>query len=46
MDSGMVVLGAGAHRVSERLLRFLGDALALGLGALGAWLVIRGVAGY
>jgi threonine/homoserine/homoserine lactone efflux protein len=45
MDSAMVVLGAGAHRVSERLLRILGDALALGLGALGVWLVIRGIAG-
>jgi threonine/homoserine/homoserine lactone efflux protein len=45
MDSGMVVLGAGAHRVSERFLRILGDALALGLGALGVWLVIRGIAG-
>jgi threonine/homoserine/homoserine lactone efflux protein len=45
MDSAMVVLGAGAHRVSERFLRILGDALALGLGALGVWLVIRGIAG-
>ena len=45
MDSGMVVLGAGAHRVSERFLRVLGDALALGLGVLGVWLVIRGIAG-
>jgi threonine/homoserine/homoserine lactone efflux protein len=45
MDSAMVVLGAGAHRVSERSLRILGDALALGLGALGVWLVIRGIAG-
>ena len=45
MDSGMVVLGAGAHRVSERLLRVLGDVLALGLGVLGVWLVIRGIAG-
>jgi hypothetical protein len=31
--------------VSERFLRILGDALALGLGALGVWLVIRGIAG-
>jgi threonine/homoserine/homoserine lactone efflux protein len=45
MDSAMVVLGAGAHRVSERSLRILGDALALGLGALGVWLVIRGITG-
>lgn len=45
MDSGTVVLGAGAHRVSERFLRILGDAPALGLGALGVWLVIRGIAG-
>ena len=45
MDSTMVVLGAGAHRVSDRSLRILGDALALGLGALGVWLVIRGIAG-
>ena len=45
MDSAMVVLGAGAHRVSERFLRILGDALALGLGALGVWLAIRGLAG-
>jgi threonine/homoserine/homoserine lactone efflux protein len=45
MDSAMVVLGAGAHRVSERSLRILGDALALGLGALGVWLVVRGITG-
>jgi threonine/homoserine/homoserine lactone efflux protein len=45
MDSAMVVLGAGAHRVSERSLRILEDVLALGLGALGVWLVIRGIAG-
>ncbi len=43
MDSGMVLLGAGAHRVSERFLRVLGDALALALGALGLWLVLRGL---
>ncbi len=45
MDSGMVVLGAGAHRVSQRSLRILGDGLAVGLGVIGAWLVIRGIAG-
>jgi threonine/homoserine/homoserine lactone efflux protein len=45
MDSGMVVLGAGAHRVSRRSLRILGDGLAVGLGVIGALLVIRGIAG-
>ena len=45
MDSGMVVLGAGAHRVSRRSLRILGDGLAVGLGLIGAWLLIRGIAG-
>lgn len=45
MDSGMVLLGAGAHRVSERVLRILGDALAIALGALGVWLLVQGVAG-
>ncbi len=45
MDSGMVLLGAGAHRVSDRLLRILGDVLAVGLGALGVWLVVQGLAG-
>lgn len=44
-DSGMVLLGAGAHRVSERSLRILGDALALGLGLLGVWLIVRGAIG-
>lgn len=45
MDSGMVLLGAGAHRVSDRLLRILGDALAVGLGVLGLWLVVQGLTG-
>ena len=45
MDSAMVLLGAGAHRVSERALRVLGDVLAVALGALGVWLVVRGIAG-
>lgn len=45
MDSAMVLLGAGAHRVSERFLRILGDVLAIALGILGAWLVVRGIAG-
>lgn len=45
MDSGMVLLGAGAHRVSDRVLRILGDALAIALGALGVWLLLQGVAG-
>jgi threonine/homoserine/homoserine lactone efflux protein len=43
MDSAMVLLGAGAHRVSERGLRVLGDVLALGLAALGLWLVLQGL---
>jgi threonine/homoserine/homoserine lactone efflux protein len=42
-DSGMVLLGAGAHRVSERFLRVLGDVLAMALGALGLWLIVRGL---
>ncbi len=45
MDSAMVVLGAGAHRVSERFLRILGDVLAVAMGALGVWLIVRGIAG-
>lgn len=45
MDSGMVLLGAGAHRVSDRFLRILGDLLAVALGALGIWLVVQGLAG-
>jgi threonine/homoserine/homoserine lactone efflux protein len=45
MDCGMVMLGAGAHRVSDRFLRILGDVLALGLGALGVWLIAQGAFG-
>jgi threonine efflux protein len=45
MDSAMVLLGAGAHRVSERFLRILGDVLAIALGALGVWLIVAGVTG-
>jgi threonine/homoserine/homoserine lactone efflux protein len=44
MDSAMVLLGAGAHRVSDRVLRIVGDVLAVGLGALGVWLVVQGIA--
>lgn len=43
-DSAMVMLGAGAHRVSERFLRTLSDVLAVSLGALGVWLIVRGLA--
>jgi threonine/homoserine/homoserine lactone efflux protein len=45
MDSAMVLLGAGAHRVSERALRILGDVLALALGGLGVWLIVAGITG-
>jgi threonine/homoserine/homoserine lactone efflux protein len=45
MDFAMVLLGTGAHRVSDRALRILGDALAVGLGALGVLLALRGLAG-
>ncbi|MCI0632311.1 MAG: LysE family transporter [Actinobacteria bacterium] len=45
MDSAMVLLGAGAHRVSPRFLRILGDALALAMGALGVWLIVQGLTG-
>ena len=45
MDSAMVLLGAGAHRVSERFLRILGDVLAVALGALGVWLIVAGITG-
>src|SRR6185503_7210939 len=41
MDSAMVLLGAGAHRVSERFLRILGDVLAVAMGMLGVWLIVR-----
>jgi threonine/homoserine/homoserine lactone efflux protein len=43
MDSAMVLLGAGAHRVSDRALRILGDVLAVAMGALGVWLVVQGL---
>lgn len=43
MDSAMVLLGAGAHRVSDRFLGVLGDVLASALGALGLWLIARGL---
>jgi threonine/homoserine/homoserine lactone efflux protein len=45
MDSAMVLLGAGAHRVSDCFLRILGDVLAIAMGALGVWLIVRGIAG-
>jgi threonine/homoserine/homoserine lactone efflux protein len=45
MDSAMVLLGAGAHRVSRRALRILGDVLAVALGALGVWLIVAGITG-
>jgi threonine/homoserine/homoserine lactone efflux protein len=45
MDSAMVLLGAGAHRVSDRFLRILSDVLAVAMGALGVWLVVRGIVG-
>jgi threonine/homoserine/homoserine lactone efflux protein len=45
MDSAMVLLGAGAHRVSDRFLRILSDVLAVAMGALGTWLVVRGIVG-
>ncbi len=43
MDSVMVLLGAGAHRIGERGLRIVGDVLALGLGALGVWIALQGL---
>ena len=45
MDSAMVLLGAGAHRVGERTLRILGDVLAVALGVLGVWLIVAGITG-
>lgn len=45
MDSAMVLLGAGAHKVSQRTLRILGDVLAVALGALGVWLIVAGITG-
>jgi threonine/homoserine/homoserine lactone efflux protein len=44
-DFGMVLLGTGAHRVSDRVLRSLGDVLAIALGVLGVLLIVRGLAG-
>lgn len=45
MDSAMVLLGAGAHRVSDRGLRIVGDVLAVAMGALGVWLIVQGFTG-
>ena len=45
MDSAMVLLGAGAHRVSDRFLRILSDVLAVAMGTLGVWLVVSGIVG-
>jgi threonine/homoserine/homoserine lactone efflux protein len=45
MDSAMVLLGAGAHKVGERTLRILGDVLAFALGVLGLWLIVAGITG-
>jgi len=45
MDFGMVLLGTGAHRVSDRFLRLIGDVLALALGALGVLLIVAGIRG-
>ena len=45
MDSAMVLLGAGAHKVGERTLRILGDVLAFALGVLGVWLIVAGITG-
>jgi threonine/homoserine/homoserine lactone efflux protein len=45
MDSAMVLLGAGAHKVGERTLRILSDVLAIALAVLGLWLTVAGVAG-
>ncbi len=45
MDATMVLIGTGAHRVSERSLRILGNALAAALGALGVWLIAKGAFG-
>jgi threonine/homoserine/homoserine lactone efflux protein len=45
MDSAMVLLGAGAHRVSDRFLRILSDVLAVAMGTLGVWLIVRGIVG-
>jgi threonine/homoserine/homoserine lactone efflux protein len=45
MDFAMVLLGTGAHRVSDRSLRILSDALAVALGALGILLIVQGLRG-
>ena len=45
MDSGMVLLGSGAHRVTDRVLRMLGDVVAVALGGLGLSLIVQGVLG-
>jgi threonine/homoserine/homoserine lactone efflux protein len=45
MDSAMVLLGAGAQKVSQRALRILSDVLAIALGALGVWLIVAGITG-
>ena len=45
MDFGMVLLGTGAHRVSDRALRILGDVLAVALGVLGLLLILSGLTG-
>ena len=45
MDSAMVLLGAGAHRVSDRFLRVLSEVLAVAMGTLGMWLMVRGFVG-
>ena len=44
MDSSMVLLGGGgARRLGDRWVRAIGDVLALGLAALGVWLVVQGL---
>jgi threonine/homoserine/homoserine lactone efflux protein len=45
MDFAMVLLGTGAHRVSDRALRILGDVLAAALGVLGLLLIVSGFTG-
>jgi threonine/homoserine/homoserine lactone efflux protein len=45
MDFAMVLLGTGAHRVSDRALRILGDVLAVALGVLGLLLILSGLTG-
>ncbi|HET7236206.1 MAG TPA: LysE family transporter [Actinomycetota bacterium] len=45
MDFAMVLLGTGAHRVSDRTLRILGDVLAVALGVLGLLLIVSGFTG-